>query len=101
MKLQQLAMGARFEYEGVTYVKTGPMTASSDAGGQRIIPRYANLRVLEEPVAESKTPIKGRLEAVRVRTAFERFYQVSERLVGESGQAELAQARQTFLDAIK
>lgn len=101
MKLQHLAMGARFEYEGVTYVKTGPMTASSETGGQRIIPRYATLRALEEPVAESKAPIKGRLEAVRVRTAFERFYEISERLVGASGQAELAQARLKFLDAIK
>ena len=91
MKLQQLAMGARFEYEGVTYVKTGPMTASSDAGGQRIIPRYANLRVLEEPVAESKAPIKGRLEAVlreltpRERMVFEmRHYQgMRLRAIGE------------------
>ena len=94
-------MGARFEYEGVIHVKTGPMTASSEAGGQRIIPRYATLKSLEEPAAESKAPIKGRLEAVRVRTAFERFYEISERLVGETGQAELEQARQTFLDAIK
>ena len=85
MKLQQLAMGARFEYEGVTYVKTGPMTASSDAGGQRIIPRYANLRVLEEPVAESKAPIKGRLEAVRVRTAFERFYRSASDWLAKAG----------------
>lgn len=33
MKLQHLSIGARFEYEGVTYVKTGPLTASSEAGG--------------------------------------------------------------------
>jgi len=101
MKLQHLPIGARFEYEGVIHVKTGPMTASSEAGGQRIIPRHATLKSLEEPAAESKAPIKGRLEAVRVRTAFERFYEISQRLVGETGQAELKQARQTFLDAIK
>ena len=101
MKLQHLPMGARFEYEGVIHVKTGPMTASSEAGGQRIIPRYATLKSLEEPAAESKAPIKGRLEAVRVRAAFERFYEISERLVGETGLAELAQARQAFLDAIR
>ena len=75
MKLQHLSMGARFEYEGVVYVKTGPLTASSDVGGQRIIPRYANLKSPDEPAAEvSKTSIKGRLEAVRVRTAFERLH---------------------------
>lgn len=102
MKLQQLAMGARFEYEGVAYVKTGPLTASSEAGGQRIIPRYANLTPLDVPVAaSSQAPIKGRLEAVRVRTAFERFYESCERLLPENQRGELAVARQQFLDAIK
>lgn len=47
-------MGARFEYEGNVYVKTGPMTASSEQGGQRIIPRYATLRPLDIPVTDSK-----------------------------------------------
>ena len=53
MKLQHLAIGARFEYEGVVYVKTGPLTAASEEGGQRIIPRYAILRPLDVPAAES------------------------------------------------
>jgi hypothetical protein len=102
MKLQHLPMGARFEYEGVVYVKTGPLTASSDVGGQRIIPRYANLKSLDEPAAEvSKTSIKGRLEAVRVRTAFERFYESCERLVPEGSRDELAEARQQFIESIK
>ena len=56
-------MGARFEYEGVVYVKTGPLTASSEEGGQRIIPRYAILKALDVPAVEaSKSPVKGRLE---------------------------------------
>lgn len=94
-------MGARFEYEGNVYVKTGPMTASSEQGGQRIIPRYATLKPLDMPVTESKAPIKGRLEAVRVRAAFERFYESCEGLVSDAGRMELAQARQAFLEAIK
>lgn len=102
MKLQQLLMGARFEYEGVVYVKTGPLTASSDVGGQRIIPRYANLTSLEEPAAEvSKATIKGRLEAVWVRTAFEHFYASCERLVPEESRDQLAEARQQFIESIK
>ncbi len=102
MKLQHLSMGARFEYEGVVYVKTGPLTASSEEGGQRIIPRYAILKVLDVPVAEAgKAPVKGRLEAVRVRTAFERFYESCERLVPEDSRGELAEARQQFFEAIK
>ena len=38
MKLQHLAIGARFEFEGQVYVKTGPLTASAEQGGQRVIP---------------------------------------------------------------
>lgn len=94
-------MGARFKYEGNVYVKTGPMTASSEQGGQRIIPRYATLKPLDIAVTESKAPIKGRLEAVRVRAAFERFYESCEGLVSDAGRMELAQARQAFLEAIK
>lgn len=102
MKLQHLSMGARFEYEGVNYVKTGPLTASSEAGGQRIIPRYANLKLLDAPLAEaSAAPVRGRLEAVRVRAAFERFYESCERLVPEGRRGELAEARQQFFEAIK
>ena len=102
MKLQHLSMGARFEYEGAVYVKTGPLTASSEDGGQRIIPRYAILKALDVPAVEaSKAPVKGRLEAVRVRTAFERFYESCERLVPEDSRGELAEARQQFFEAIK
>jgi hypothetical protein len=102
MKLQHLAIGARFEYEGVVYVKTGPLTASSEEGGQRIIPRYAILKPLDVPAAESNpSSVKGRLEAVRVRAAFERFYESCERLVPEGSRNELAEAREQFLAAIK
>jgi len=102
MKLQHLAIGARFEYEGAVYVKTGPLTAASEEGGQRIIPRYAILKPLDVPAVESNpSSIKGRLEAVRVRTAFERFYESCQRLVPEGGRDELAEARQQFLEAIK
>lgn len=44
MKIHQLPMGARFEYEGQTYVKTGPLLGAG-AGGQRLIPKYAVLKV--------------------------------------------------------
>jgi hypothetical protein len=96
MKLQHLAMGARFEYEGLVFVKTGPLTATSEVGGQRIIPRHAVLRPLDLPATEGK----GRLEAAVVRKAFNTFFETSNRLVGEAGRAELEQARQRFLKAI-
>lgn len=101
MKLQHLAIGARFEYDGVIYVKTGPLTATGETGGQKLIPRYAMLKPLDVAPAESKAPVRGRLEAVRVRAAFERFHDCCARLVPEAGQQELAEARQVFLDSIK
>ncbi len=102
MKLQHLLMGARFQYEGVVYVKTGPLTASSEEGGARIIPRHAILTPLDVPAVEAnKLLVKGRLEAVRVRTAFERFFESCERLVPEDDRGELAEARQQFFEAIK
>ena len=102
MNLQHLAIGARFEYEGAVYVKTGPLTAASEEGGQRVIPRYAILKPLNVPAAESNpSSVKGRLEAVRVRAAFERFYESCERLVPEGSRNELAEAREQFLAAIK
>ncbi len=33
MKLQHLAIGDRFEYDGKIFGKTGPLTAASDEGG--------------------------------------------------------------------
>jgi len=96
MKLQHLPPGARFEYEGLVYVKTGPLTASSEAGEQRIIPRHAVLKPLDLPANEGK----GRLDAPVVRKAFNVFFETCDRLVGEAGHAELEQARQRFLKAI-
>ncbi len=94
MKLQHLAIGERFEYEGQVFVKTGPLTACGEMGGQRMIPRHAMLR----PVAAA-TPVPAAVVAdeARVHAAFERFYLVCADLVPPASQAELAAARQRFL----
>jgi len=36
MKLQEIPVGARFEYQGRVFVKTGPITATAEDGGQRM-----------------------------------------------------------------
>ena len=73
MKFQMLPMGARFEYEGKVYAKTGPMTATSEQGGQRMIPRFAVLRPLDGVAAEPPEP--GRtLDEAAVMAAFDQFY---------------------------
>ncbi len=98
MKLQYLAIGERFEYEGQVFVKTGPLTASGEIGGQRLIPRHAVLR----PVGATTGPAAASAGAGEDRrlAAFERFYSVCSGLVPPDGQAELAAARQRFLQEI-
>lgn len=97
MKLQHLAVGARFEYEGVVYVKTGPLTASSEVGGQRIIPRHATLRPIENAAVDMGTDGKKRVDKIQVIQAFDTFYAHCETLVGDAGRASLAEARARFL----
>lgn len=47
MKFGQLPVGTRFDYEGVHYLKTGPLVAAPEDGGpQRFLGRYADVRVL-------------------------------------------------------
>ena len=53
MKLNQIPMGARFEYKGMVLTKTGPMTAATEKGGQHFIPKFAVLK----PVAGEPSPL--------------------------------------------
>ena len=109
MKFQHLSIGARFEFEGKVYVKTGPISATSEQGGQRMIPRYAMLRPLDGsiPVAAPK-PARG-LDEAAVLAAFEVFYDDCGRLLEgavddasrlERARAEHTAARGRFLAAL-
>lgn len=100
MKLQQLAIGARFEYDGRVYVKTGPLTAASEQGGQALIPRYAVLRPLDLPPPDDEGG-KGKLARPAVMAAFNDFYRVCEELAGESASEALAEARRRFIAALR
>lgn len=100
MKLQHLAIGARFEYEGEIYVKTGPLTASGEKSGQRIIPRYAVLRPLDVPEAAPEKKGRRLIERDKVLQAFDVFFTECSPLVGDSARADLVDARERFLKAI-
>jgi hypothetical protein len=98
MKLQFLAIGDRFEYDGEIYVKTGPLTAASEQGGQRVIPRSAVLR----PLATTE-PVQGTaagLERQKVLAAFSTFYASCSGLVGDNERRELELARRKFLASL-
>lgn len=99
MKIHQLPLGARFEYEGEEYVKSGPMFATGNAG-QRMIPKYAVLKPLD-PLAA--TPEAGPNEVIphaAVLKAFAAFYARCTELVPEERRGQLEGARGSFLQAL-
>ncbi len=98
MKLQHLAIGSRFEYEGKVFVKTGPITATSDQGDQRVIPRSAILKAFEPASSNVTSPEK--IDKATVLTAFNSFYQNCSKDLDASVQARLETARHQFLSAI-
>ena len=100
MKLQHLPIGARFEYEGKVFVKTGPLTAASEEGGQKIIPRYAVLKPLDVPQSEAPATPGRRLDPARVRKAFDVFYEAALKAAEPAQVDGLAAARQRFLDSL-
>lgn len=103
MKLQDIPLGGRFEYDGKIFTKTGPLTACSDEGkGQTMIPRYAKLRPLDLPTEEEHQPgMQRRLEAAAVKKAIDEFYRSAAELLDESALPALAEARQHCLDKLK
>jgi len=99
MKFQLLPLGARFEFEGKVYVKTGPLTATTEEGGQRMIPRSAVLKTLDAPVAQTPKVARN-LDEVTVTAAFEVFFADCVRLLHAAASDELqAQALRAELDA--
>lgn len=98
MKIHQLPMGARFEYEGKAYVKTGPLLGSGE-GGQRLIPKYAVLKVLDGSVPESKTPAAP-LTREAVLDAFGQYHATCVTLIPPEHRPALEEARAAFLKSI-
>ncbi|MBS0347996.1 MAG: hypothetical protein JSR69_16210 [Proteobacteria bacterium] len=101
MKLSNLPIGARFEFEGKIYTKTGPMTASAESGGQRMIPRYAVLKPVDGVPPPTAPAISRSVDADTVRSAFDAFYGTCLRLTDDFGRAELEAARQRFLESLE
>jgi hypothetical protein len=96
MKIHQLPQGARFEYEGEEYVKTGPLFATGK-GGQRLIPKYAVLKPLGAIGATPVTAASGSISRAAVLEGFATFYTECKTLVPEGRQSMLDAARDRFL----
>lgn len=98
MKIHQLPPGARFEYEGEEYVKTGPLSGTGKAG-QRFIPRYAVLKAIGdvEMTAKMKSDSVSRPVVLK---AFEAFYSDAKALVPNDKQMAMDAARTRFLNLL-
>lgn len=97
MKFQLLPLGARFEYQGRVYVKTGPLTATGEDGGARVIPRHATLIPLDATPAPAPKASR-KLEEAAVMRAFDvALAEFAARLAEpEQTHAALAAAREKF-----
>lgn len=75
MKFHDLAIGQRFELEGVAYVKTGPLLAGQvEGGGSKFMPRYVMVRLLDGPAPQAHPGKEKMLAAGEVLAAFEAYH---------------------------
>lgn len=100
MKIHQLPQGARFEYEGEEYVKTGPLFATGK-GGQRLIPKYAVLKPLGALDITAPKASCDSLSRAVVLDGFAAYYTDCKVLVPEDKQTLLDAARDRFLKALE
>lgn len=99
MKIHQLPMGTRFEYAGQIYVKSGPLVGTGP-DGQRLIPKYAVLTVLDGSVPKSAEQATA-LTREAVLAAFGDYHATCAALIPKEEQPALDAARAAFLKAIK
>lgn len=77
MKFQHLKIGQQFSYQGETYVKSTPLVAShAETGQQKLIPRYAEIQLLEDAPSPEPQPSSRSLSSSQVRAAFDQFHEL-------------------------
>lgn len=92
-------MGARFEYEGEEYVKTGPMFATGK-GGQRMIPKYALLKPLDAVPASGKATKKDTLSRRDLMPLLDAFANECRGLLPDDRRGDLDAAYGRLLERI-
>ena len=112
MKFHDLAIGQRFEFEGAVYVKTSPVLASREDGGEKkFLARYVVVQPLDGAEQRLANKAGKLLQAEAVLAAFNAYHthcrEALERLEGTVPAAKLQQIanalegeRQGFLDAV-
>lgn len=75
MKFQHLKIGQQFEYQGETYVKSGPLVSHHcKTGQQKFIPRYATIVVNDAISPPGNKQRRSPLDSSQVLMAFDTFY---------------------------
>jgi len=100
MKINLLPFGSHFASAGEIYTKTGPITATAEKGGQRMIPRHATLRPVDGFTPPPPDTGSRKIDEKTVLEAFEAYHTTALRLAEGLGKAELEQARTKFLAAL-
>lgn len=112
MKFHDLTIGQRFELEGVSYVKTGPLLAGQvEGGGSRFMPRYVMVKLLDGAEAGPQAGQEKLLPAGEVIVAFEAYHlacrEILEKMAGTPAPDRLKEfsnalesERQGFLAAV-
>lgn len=99
MKIHQLPIGSRFEYEGQEYVKTGPLFGTGSAG-PRLIPKYASLRPLGDAAVAAQAARSASLSRLAVLKALDALYAECQTLVPDDRHEALNAARDRFVKAL-
>lgn len=112
MKFHDLAIGQRFELDGATYVKTSPVLASREDGGEKkFLARYAAVQPLGGAERHPEKSAKSMLQAEAVLAAFNAYHvrcqealeRLAEDIPGDGLKAVinvLENERQDFIDAV-
>jgi len=112
MKFHDLAIGQRFELDGVVYVKTSPVLAGkADGGGTKFMPRYVMVKLLDGAAPQATVEQEKMLRAEVVLAAFETYHSACREELGKlagdipvDGLQDIVNVleggRQSFLDAV-
>lgn len=105
MKFPLLPLGARFQFQGRVYVKTGPLLGTPEDGGEtRVIPRWAVLQPVGEAARPAAPPPADQpLEAAQVMAAFDEYHARCVQLLADAPverRQALEEARRAFLERL-
>ena len=103
MKFFQLPIGARFEYRGEAYRKSGPLVATKEVGGaQQFMMRSASVKPEPPDAGPAPRATPGdSLPLDRVEAAFGVFYQACEQLLAESSGAQTGAWQEELLERLR